>query len=280
MMKKNKNYLLSLALFVIVLSACQPANASADSQQDLPVNGDFEALEYSVPYMEIMNYKSRTACDHPYLPVRVGSAWVYADDEGNSLEWNVTQIYGDLGSACALVEVTSVVEGQTSTNTAKWYCDSDGIFAAEWEPIPTVAPDIMYAYTIRWDGILLPPAEYLFVGSNWINDYENTYDILVDEAFYPSQFCINHAEQFTVQGIDKITVPAGEFDAVKVAALITQQDAKSNVGRQIIFEICRGSENVWLAKGVGLVRLSGQRVFEGSDSPSDINISLVEYNIP
>jgi hypothetical protein len=280
MMKIKMVYLIS-ALLVIALSACQPNGTSAGSQQDFPPVDDPETLEYSVPYEEIANYNSQTACDHPYFPMRIGSVWKYVDDDGNTLTWNVIEVTGDLASAFAVVEVTSVVEEQTSSSTAKWNCDADGIFAAEWEPIPTVASDdIMYVYTYRWDGILLPPPEHMFVGCNWSNDYENTYDILVDNVMYPSQMCINHAEEFTVQGIDKIIVPAGEFDAVNVAAYITQKDATLNIGRQVLFEICQESENVWLAKGVGLVRLSGQRVTDGSASISDIDISLVEYSIP
>jgi hypothetical protein len=278
MMKIKMVYLIS-ALLVIALSACQPNGTSAGSQQDFPPVDDPETLEYSVPYEEITNYNSQTACDHPYFPMRIGSMWKYVDDGGNTLTWNVIEVTGDLGSANAVVEVTTVVEGQTSSKTAEWNCDADGIFAAEWAPIPTVIPDdLLYSYTFRWDGILLPPPENLFVGSAWSNDYENTYDILMDEVVYPSQLCINHAEDFTVQSIDKIIVPAGEFDTVNVAAFITQQDATSTLSHQTIFQICRESEIVWLAKGVGLVRLSGQRVVEGS--ASDININLVEYSIP
>ena len=273
-------YLIS-ALLVITLTTCQPTDTTTNSKPGMPTIDDPEALEYSVPYEEIANFNSQTACDHPYFPMRIGSVWKYVDDDGNTLTWNVTQISGDLKSAYAVVEVESVVEGQTSSNTAKWYCDEDGIFAAEWEPIPTVVSDgTTYVYTYRWGGILLPPPEQIFVGSAWSNDYENTYDILANDIMYPSQLCINHAEEFTVQGIDKIIVPAGEFDAVNVAAYITQKDATLNIGRQVLFEICQESENVWLAKGVGLVRLSGQRVTDGSASISDIDISLVEYSIP
>ena len=162
-MKIKKLYLIS-ALLVIALSACQSSDTSTNAQPDMPTIGDPETLVYSVPHEEIANYKSQTACDHPYFPMRIGSTWKYIDDDENTVTWSVTEITGDLESARAVVEVTSVVEGQTFTNNVIWDCDKNGIFAAEWEPIPTVAPeDMAYAYTIRWDGILLPPPEYMFL---------------------------------------------------------------------------------------------------------------------
>jgi hypothetical protein len=248
--------------------------------QDLPPIGDPEKLVYPVPYEEIANYQSQTACDHPYFPMRIGSTWEYIDDDENTVTWSVTDITGDLESARAFVEVISVVEGQTSRNTVKWICHTNGIFAAEWEPVPTILPDdISYVYTIRWDGALLPPPEYMFLGSSWCNNYENTYDRMVDDLYL--QLCVNYAEEFTVKGIDKIQVPAGEFDAVNVAASIAQQNATpSHLGPPIIYETCQEIKNVWLAKDVGLVRFSGQKVVDGSASPSDINIGLVKYSIP
>ena len=206
------------------------------------------------------------ACDHPYLPVRVGSTWSYQDGEGQSSEYIVREVTGDEDYAEAIVDSVIVGPDMAISMTHTWTCDDEGIRA----PITSMSgmPEGVEATIFgEQEGVLLPRGENLKLGSQW--SYNTLFVMDFSTAEVGSfQVSNDRQEQFTAQQFTQISVPAGEFEALEVSGTYTVETDVTFSTRTFT-----GTETLWFVEGVGLVKDYGEQ--DGA-----YFIELVDYFIP
>ena len=206
------------------------------------------------------------ACDHPYLPVRPGATWSYADGEGNTSEYIVREVTGNQDYAKA--EVDALLSGPdfTLNMTLTWTCDRDGIRA----PITALygLPGEIEATVFGEDeGVLLPNVENLAFGNQWTY---NTFFLMTMTS--PDSGVVqvknDRQEEFTSEQFSKVSVPAGEFEALEISGIYTVTTEVVSFKREF-----PGTESLWFAEGVGLVK-------DYVEQDGAYFIELVDYYIP
>lgn len=207
------------------------------------------------------------ACDNPYYPLRQGATWTYTVtglDKPAEQTQTVTKV--ENGSA----EITL----QTGTITVKnpVDCTAEGLKFGNLPSITSQTGNLNAELTaVSSEGVYLPRADRLVPGAQWDAHY------VLKGKISMAQQAIDVTEDvklhFEVVGSEKVTVPAGTFDALKIKQHLTIDIQMANAPASVP----PGSfdQFVWFARDVGMVKTS-----VSLPESRDLTTELKSYNIP
>lgn len=206
----------------------------------------------------------RTACDHPYLPLRQGASWVYSSDDGTQT-WSVPSVSGDMNSATAMMEI-AFPQGTVSYT---WNCGSDGVVSFDFGTMGLPTSGFTSDITITSNsGAILPPPDQLVPGASWNNSF--TEEVHTGAAGVEFNMTLQANQIYTATGFETVSTGAGTFDALRIDGSGTFT-ANSDVAGSFTIDV---QSTYWVVEGVGFVRFETSA--EGVSSVSDLSA----YSIP
>lgn len=236
---------------VILLGACAPAVSTPDSIPVKPtptelfggVVNEFESTQIPIAYPTPEGDSNE--CDNPFYPVADEATWFFGiSTGGNAIH---TMSADDFG------KFTITVEGADSTFTIDGQCESEGVTIMN---VPGAQTTYSGEYgssavsTVTVSGVSLP--NDIAQGQQW------TQTISVTTEAGKSEIVTN----YTAVGFENVTVPAGEFYALK----IEQEGYVTVFGQKV------GMHGFnWYAEGVGPVKSA----MDGAPT-----VELTMYDIP
>jgi Zn-dependent metalloprotease len=228
-----------------------------------PIPEDPEPIETPEPTDDTMI----NACDHPYLPVRPGSTWSYADGEGNTSQYTVREVIGDENFARADVDAILIGPEFYLNMTLKWTCDRDGIRAplTALSGIPGEVNALVYG---EEEGVLLPNVENLIFGNQWTYNTLYVMTMIAPNEGGAIQVKNDRQEEYTSEQMSIVSVPAGNFEALEISGVYTVTTELVSFKREF-----PGTERLWFVEGVGMVK-------DLVEQDGAYFIELVDYYIP
>ncbi len=244
--------IISLTVVLFLLSACgAPATSTPDSApikptSTEPFSGVFNEFESTqTPIANPTPEGDSNECDNPFYPVKDEATWFFSISTGeNAIH---TMSADDFG------KFTITVKGANSTFTIDGQCDSEGVTIMN---VPGAQTTYSGEYgssavtTVSVSGVSLP--NNIAQGQQW------TQIITVTTELGTSIIEIN----YTAVGFENVTVPAGNFYALKVE----QSGYVTVFGQKVEMHGFN-----WYAEGVGPVK----SVMDGAPT-----IELTMYDIP
>lgn len=262
--------ILSILVVSLVLSACaQPNAGSLPTEPAFQMDAPTLALQASPAPTQaagsnitVVTLTSATPppersggpCGNPYYPVVDGATWVY-DIEGLPQAVHTMSIEDEGKFKIAVVDVDSaaVLEGR---------CTADGIVLMEqgMEGSFFSESGSSSTSTLYNEGVTLP--NDLKVGDAW----SQVTGILADGADSDVSLSSRTITNYSVVGIESVTVPAGSFKALK----IEQRATMEIYGKEI-----RTLGALWYVRGIGNVKTEN-----GLEGGEKFLVQLVSYEIP
>ncbi len=250
-MKQTKHFfVLSLAL-VLAGQGCLPGAGAPAPAPDGSAGGGSGSSGGSVS----------GDCSHPYMPLRPGSSITYTSSGAGDGSTYTQTVASNSGSEATL---NYSFEGQELTLDYTLNCSGDGIFAEGYLDFGSVmAGSQIRTETRSASGPFLP--DDLDVGTSWNNHFE-----MVVTYTDPS-FPISEATQIMdisrrATGRERVTVPAGTFDALVVEASFNLNNDAFPTG-----PITFTQTEHWV-EGVGLVRTAGADPGGGSTVTEAVSV--------
>lgn len=217
---------------------------------------------------------SPALCENPYLPVKRGATWTYTSTGGPSgaivYTETITEVHTD--GFLLTIQFPDLVQ------TQEWKCTPEGLQAfgpgsgataslSAWEMTSTftateaggislpkaIAPGMKWQFSLKIQGTTATPSD--------------------DNA--RSEGVLSAVMQET--GRETVAVPGGTFEAVKIQAAVTMQITADFQGIPLPIAF-NGSSVIWLAPGVGYVKIIENSDFGGA--PFTITTELQSYDIP
>ena len=193
-----------------------------------------------------------TICEHPYYPLKTGAEWNYAvSGIGEVVEqtYSVGQITEGANGTSARLTLT--VGGPTFENEV--LCSASGLQLGEYNNITFGGPEtegIGSFETVESTGVYLPPIDQLVPGATWTANY------VIEGSIDTGGQVIETTQEIEVvyelEGTESISVPAGDFEALRVKQNLTQRFVDSGLlqgAPEFTFE-----GTLWFVENVGLVR--------------------------
>ncbi len=216
---------------------------------------------------------STTLCAHTYYPVRAGATWTYQSTGSPADDFRFT----DTITSPDNDGFTLTSEYEKFTRTQGWDCSPEGLFALELGG-PIVAA--LQSQSIQLDleltnagGITFP--HDIAAGDTWQQTLEFAGDMTIaGEAGTASGTA---QVNFSAIGIERVSVVAGEFDAMKI-------QADSLVDLNVTYEgltvpvTYTATYTYWFAPDIGWVKATGN--VNLAELSFTENIELQSYNIP
>jgi hypothetical protein len=232
---------------IFLISACAPtsipANPTPTEQFGELVVTEFESTQ--TPIANPTPEGDESACENPFYPVADEATWFFSISTGeNAIH---TMSADDFG------KFTITVEGANSTFTIDGQCDSEGITIMNFPGAQTTYSGEYgnsTVSTVNVSGVSLP--NDIAQGQQW------TQTITVTTDAGTSVIETN----YTAVGFENITVPAGDFYALKVE----QSGYVTVFGQKVDMHGFN-----WYAEGVGAIKSAMD------DSPT---VELTTYDIP
>lgn len=228
-------------------------------------------------------------CNHPYFPAKAGTTWTYQDKDGGHNVMTVKGVEGSKVMMNAKVEkgAKSAEEGKKKKKKDKGEaagpteismvgeCTAEGV-RMNMGGIQVKGAQGMEVKTVSQSGYSLAPASKLTAGSTWTEESKNS----MGGEGAPVQMSMTNKTVHKVIGTEKVKVPAGEFDAVKIegdietvmsmegpmAAMMPKQPPQ------------KGKSTTWVAKGVGVVKTEVS-LSDARGKPQVHTTELVSYSI-
>jgi hypothetical protein len=246
----------SLTLVLLVTAAC--GGTSTDDGQTTTEAGAVASTTSTAAVSTTAAPDPTAACDHAYVPTRVGSRWTYRMQDGSEVDWVIVSAE----EAGAVLEAVLPGESGPSMVTVNITCDASGIAAPELGFAGF--PGGVTVKQLEADGVFLLPAEDLQPGATWMASVSLTAEFEDTPGF---EVQIMREVTYTVVGLEPVEVPAGTFDALRVRSDFT---ITIDTGTNLVTNM--GSEEIWFVEGIGIVREAS-----GGSGPS-FSTELVEYS--
>jgi hypothetical protein len=239
-----------------------PASGAGTPSAEIPATTPASFATAAAPAVP-GGYAAQTACDHPYLPLRLGANWVYQSSEG-SFTWKVTEVTGDLSSATAVM----VMEVGETTITNNWSCSDQGIVWHNFGAFSAGAADSYAQFELlASDGAWLPAPENLYVGAAWTHAYSMRMTMAgAGDLNMVADVVMN----ITASGLEQVVAPAGTYETLRLDG--TGENTLNIAGVGANADV--STYTYLLARGVGIVRST--TVWDGGSS----TIELVSVYIP
>ncbi|MGH7326014.1 MAG: hypothetical protein ACREJ9_15415 [Candidatus Rokuibacteriota bacterium] len=187
-------------------------------------------------------------CDSSIFPIKVGTRWNYrmAGSDAHSSTITITQV-SDGG-------FTERHEFSDVKFDVGWRCLPEGLRAMQRATfgVNPGGPEGMKFETMSAAGVRFPPRSRWTIGVTWTETYTLRMSMPIPNApmkFDPMTF----THRYRIVGRERVSVPAGSFDAFKLAITEEGEDEPP--------------AHFWVADGVGVVR---------ADVPDDGKVHRVE----
>jgi len=213
---------------------------------------------------------AHASCSNAYFPSGAGSSWTYdnkgdGNDEGN-YTMTVTKNDGTNVTMHVQGEMKDPRSGQDNPldTDLTGTCTSDGL-KIDFGQIMAGHGGGMQMKTVSQEGVAFPPADKLKPGYTWTDSRT----IEMSGMQMPPQAAAHMAQgqgggmqmssttTHTVVGNEKVTTPAGSFDALKITEETTMQMPGMAGGGPGGAGGMKTEHTTWLAKGVGIVKSEG-----------------------
>lgn len=234
-------------LLLLVISACAPESIPANPAPTEQIGGGvvnvFESTQTPIAYPTTEGDESE--CENPFYPITDEATWMFSLSTGqNAIH---TMSADDFG------KFTITVEGANSTFTIDGQCDSEGITIMNFPGAQTTYSGEYgnsTVSTVDVSGVSLP--NDISQGQQWIQIITVTTDTGTSVI----------ETNYTAVGFENITVPAGDFYALKVE----QSGYVTVFGQKVEMHGFN-----WYAEGVGPVKSA----MDGAPT-----VDLTMYDIP
>lgn len=200
------------------------------------------------------------ACDHPYFPLKEGQTRAYKSSSGRETEWKTTKVEG----AKATIETSTTNEADKAANTpphiatVEVECTGDGI-VLDLSKMNAAGRDGMgmEVKVVKRSGVTIPAGAKMKAGEK----FESSQTLEMTSGRMKQAMTMEAKTTSTVVGNEKIKVPAGEFDAVKIA-METETSMSMPAGAANAKHPMAGggamtmhsTGNIWVVKGIGMVK--------------------------
>ena len=184
-------------------------------------------------------------CDNRFFPVVSGHVLRYRNNIPGMGESEFAQTFGDVTDNSFTITL-GLGEGQSLVQN--WQCGAEGLLAPEMSGLPGVGQGMSVEY-LEASGITLPRDDQMEPGQEWNTHYVVEVTMADSGA---GQMILSETVDMTntVAGVESVSVPAGDYDAVRVD---TQGTISFSIGGSAptTTELTMTS---WYAEDVGLVR--------------------------
>ncbi len=246
----------------------EPDAGAADDEADSAFSSEDDEAESSV----LAGGSPESACDHPYLPLRLGATWTY-DNDGEILNWEVIDVQGDLDSATAVLRVTA----DDLILDFNWSCTSnEGLSSYEFANfgLGDLGANMTFEQKSA-DGSFLLPADKLVPGVTWTINLEHALHYTQDAG---DQTIEVTGDMITVQnnevlGTEPVEFDGQTFDGIQIQQVDNIEMVLSVLGTAVEQGLTI-TNNTNFGKGIGMVT---------QNSVTDIGpgtMKLISYHIP
>jgi hypothetical protein len=282
-----KYYSFIIALLLVVsLSACGGANNNNNqSVANEPVGAADAAAEANAkPSNETQNEQSVDEytdddtnsmslsgnCDNEYYPVKTGASWNYTMESSLTGTDSFTRSIVDT-SDNGFTDQDAWAIGTTRTGT--WSCNNGSLSALSMGGLATVstAEQNFVATSQESSGVTYPSP--LESGTNWSQSLTISGDMTVAEGM-SGVATVNATQNCTAVGEESVTLTAGTFDTMKLNCSTSITVTVDLDGVTMDPMTIDSTSEVWLARGVGMVKTSDTNEITKS------TIELTAYAIP
>ena len=241
-MSKIKIYQFVL-LFVcsILFSACTGLNTgtSSDSKaENINTTANTQTANTGEKVADNKPKANMGLCENEYYPIDTEIKREYKSSAGQAGNLVVTQIKNE-GNTFSEKRVT---DGGT-TLTLNWVCTEDGLRHAEYNSGADFSGGKFKMETLESSGVTIP--KVWEVGKKWSAEYKVNANINVGKMSKGAGGTIKVNNELVALD-DKVTTPAGEFEAAKVVSDVI---INLNVGKPATTKMTN-----WYAPNVGLVK--------------------------
>ena len=212
-------------------------------------------------------------CANAYYPVQEGATWTYRSTGGPGGEYSFTDTIRSVRDD----GFTLSTEIGSLTRTQEWTCTPEGLSALQLGGAPAA---MLNSQNIQMDldatnasGMAFP--NQIDPGDRWQQTLavQGKVTFMSEEAEAAGDAQMN----FSAVGKESVTVPAGTFEALKVAVDVTLDVDASYEGITLPVSFF-GDYTYWFAPGVGWIKSSGTGSVLGSSFSE--TTELQSYNIP
>ena len=244
-----------------------PKARYVDAKDEAKLRSTLRGLQDRIDH-PASSYIGQNACDYPYNPLRKGATWEYATAGGLYSE-TVTAVTGGASQAT----VTEAYDSGFSRGTFDITCGPNGIEGFQYQ-IGAFGQggSAQVTMTTHSGWTLVPPIE-LAPGATWQSSVGWSLSQEANGQTLNLTYLTNSA--YTAVGVERVTTPAGTFDAIRVdnTETIVVSGPPGIFGSTGVTETT-SSLTYWYARDVGLVKM----MFNG-DKPMVIE-ELVAYSVP
>ncbi len=193
---------------------------------------------------------AQSPCDLPFAPAKVGWEWQYKVTGGKSSSVSVekTKI-----SATGFVEVFQFGNQKIEASTV---CNQAGITRIGIDPMAFELPGgegpSVQMKANKLEGAQIPNDDDWKAGQNW--KFSADLDGSMKFGIISATIDGITKGSYKVVALEKVSVPAGTFDAVKISANL-QTNLNLSAGLLKREQNSKSEPTYWYAKGVGLVKM-------------------------
>ncbi len=261
---------------VLIFTACSNANTTAvsTSVSSTKIVPATQSPVVPLPSSTTSsNTVSKSLCANQYYPVREGATWTYQSTGSLADDYRFT----DTITFVRDDGFTLTTEYEKFTRTQEWACTPEGLLALQLGG-PVVAALQSQAIHLNLElknvsGITFP--HEIVAGSTWQHnlEFQGDMDIAGEEGTASGTAQAN----FNTLGIENVSVPAGDFEAMKIQVdtLVNLDVTYEGLTVPIAYT---ASYTYWFASDVGWVKANGGASISGQSFNE--NIELQTYNIP
>jgi hypothetical protein len=178
------------------------------------------------------------ACDHPYFPLKQGKTFVY---EKSGIR--VTQVVTRIDGNAFTFEAKTGPKGAEMTVTTTGGCSADGLTLNLGASISSSKGTQIRI--LKHTGSDFGPPAQMKVGGTW------TSALIREMTTGKVTMTISTKSTHKVVASEKVKVPAGEYDALKIE---TETETATKKAGSPKSEATRSKTTAWLVKGIGLVK--------------------------
>ena len=192
---------------------------------------------------------ARSKCNNPYYPVAPGLTWVYAAAEPASTTYTTT-LDNITDSSFTMVQTFDNL-----TNESNYLCTPEGLTTAQFSGLQMEEANIQIE-TRNGRGVMIPAGDAWQVGETWDASFDLIGSMTASEGISGT---ITGTVTMTNEIVarEKVTVPAGTFDAFRVDSVMTET-MYLNMGGVAMPDPISIAINMssWYAEGVGVIKSS------------------------
>ncbi len=275
-LKSRKVTWSALLALMLLLAACGGSPAPVEetlAPDETAEEASGEAAEPAEP--EVIG---SGLCANEYWPVAEGASWTYAGTGSSGGYTWTANMSGVNDSGFTLTNTFNVDDG-TVVATQQWSCNNEGVAALQFGGGPEaslMATGVDATFeTTGSTGYSFPNT--INVGDSWTQSY-NIAGVMnmADGLSANTTGLVTHT--YTAQAEEMVSVPAGEFQTIRVLVETTLDLQVEMMGITLPFSIDSQTTS-WLARNVGWVRSDSGLTIEGGEALNSL-VELQSYNIP